>query len=111
MIITIVGSMKFKKEMMEKYVDLSLRGYVVLLPVDLRNSKDVIEPTEVKNILSTLHKQKIDLANEILVMNINGYMGQGTYEEIGYAFSRGKHIIFLEPNPIETTKGGISNDN
>ena len=46
--------------------------------------------------LATLHRHKIDLADEILVINVGGYVGESTRSEIEYAQQRGKRVRYLE---------------
>ncbi|ANE44884.1 hypothetical protein SU48_08595 [Deinococcus puniceus] len=46
--------------------------------------------------LATLHRHKIDLADEILVINVGGYVGESTRAEIGYAQRTGKQVRYLE---------------
>jgi len=53
---------------------------------------------EQKLALDALHKWKIDLADEILVLNVGGYIGESTHSEIEYAKAHGKPIRFLEGN-------------
>lgn len=52
---------------------------------------------EVKVALDELHLRKIDLADEVLVLNVGGYIGQSTGREIAYAQATGKPVRFLEP--------------
>lgn len=40
---------------------------------------------EQKIALDELHKRKIDLADEVLVLNVGGYIGESTQSEIRYA--------------------------
>lgn len=47
--------------------------------------------------LGTLHFRKIDLADEILIINVGGYVGESTRSEIEYAQQQGKSIRWLEP--------------
>ena len=51
-----------------------------------------------KRMLDDLHLRKIDLADEILVLNVGGYIGESTRREIEYAKSKMKGIRFLEPD-------------
>lgn len=51
---------------------------------------------EQKIALDELHKRKIDLSDEILVLNVGGYIGQSTANEIAYAANTGKRIRYLE---------------
>ena len=43
-----------------------------------------------------MHKRKIDMADEIFVINVNGYIGESTKSEIEYAKSLGKMVNYLE---------------
>lgn len=47
--------------------------------------------------MNELHKRKIDLADEIFIVNKDGYIGKDTQDEINYAFDQGKTVKFLEP--------------
>ena len=49
--------------------------------------------------LMNVHRQKIDMAELIIVVNVGGYMGHGTYEEIGYATTKHKSIEYMVPLP------------
>lgn len=40
--------------------------------------------------------KKIDMSDEIYVINLNGYIGESTKSEIEYANSKGKNISYLE---------------
>lgn len=51
----------------------------------------------VKEIVDEVHLRKIDLASEVFVMNIGGYIGESTRREIQYAKEQGKAINYLEP--------------
>ena len=43
-----------------------------------------------------MHKRKIDMADEIFVINVGGYIGSSTRSEIEYALRHGKKMEFLE---------------
>ena len=49
-----------------------------------------------KTRLDDLHLRKIDLADEVLILNVNGYIGQSTARELAYARQQGKRVRFLE---------------
>ena len=51
----------------------------------------------VKEMLDELHKRKIDLADEVFVLNVGGYIGESTRSEIEYAQEHQKKIRYLEP--------------
>ncbi len=46
--------------------------------------------------MDELHLRKIDLADEILVLNVDGYIGNSTRREIAYAMGNGKPVKYLE---------------
>jgi hypothetical protein len=47
-------------------------------------------------MLDDMHKRKIDMADEIFVINVNGYIGSSTRSEIEYALKTGKKVSYLE---------------
>lgn len=50
-----------------------------------------------KDILDELHFRKIDLSDELFIINQHGYIGESTRNEINYAIKKGKPIKYLEP--------------
>ena len=52
--------------------------------------------TRTKQMLDDMHKRKIDLADEIFVINVGGYIGESTRSEIEYAIAHGKPVRYLE---------------
>lgn len=52
--------------------------------------------TKTKEMLDDMHKRKIDMADEIFVINVGGYIGDSTRSEINYAIERGKKVSYLE---------------
>ena len=49
-------------------------------------------------MLDDMHKRKIDMADEIFVINVGGYIGSSTKSEIEYALKKGKKVNYLEEN-------------
>lgn len=47
-------------------------------------------------MLDDMHKRKIDMADEIFVINVGGYIGSSTRSEIEYAMANGKQVRYLE---------------
>jgi len=62
------------------------------------------EQADLKKELDELHFRKIDMADEILVINIDGYIGESTQNEIDYAEKRGKLVKYLEKTNEATTR-------
>ena len=52
--------------------------------------------TATKIMLDDMHKRKIDMADEIFVINVDGYIGDSTRSEIEYAKQTGKMVRYLE---------------
>lgn len=49
--------------------------------------------------LGELHLRRIDLADEVRVVNPGGYVGEATRREVAYAESLGKRVTYLhEPS-------------
>ena len=57
------------------------------------------EAEALKEQIDELHKRKIDLCDEVFVLNIGGYIGESTRSEIEYAESHGKPVVYLEALP------------
>lgn len=58
-----------------------------------RASKDDYSKEEAL-IIDKMHKEKIKLSDAILVVNVDGYIGNSTKSEIEYAKSLNKDIIY-----------------
>ena len=95
-IITLCGSINLKDEFLKVQEKLVLEGNIVFTPNFFSNiSKEEIS-LETKEMLDKMHKQKIDMSDEIYVINQGGYIGESTKLEIEYAKSKGKKITYLE---------------
>ena len=103
-VITLCGSTRFKDEFLKVQKDLTLKGNIVISVGLFGHSGDseVWENmnegslTKTKEMLDDMHKRKIDMADEIFVINVNGYIGESTKSEIEYAKSLGKKVNYLE---------------
>ena len=95
-IITLCGSIKFKDEFTGIQEKLTLDGNIVLTPNFFNNIKKEEIDLETKKMLDEMHKQKIDMSDEIYVINVGGYIGESTKNEIEYAKEKGKRISYLE---------------
>lgn len=101
-IVCLCGSTRFTKAFQKANLDETLAGRIVLtVGCDLGSDNELWPDSEtrlsIKLRLDHLHKRKIDLADEILVLNVGGYIGDSTRDEIRYAETRNKGIRFLEP--------------
>lgn len=94
-IITLCGSLKFQNEMMIVAEKLALKGQCILTPVYpvLKNYEITMQEMQ---LLKNEHLKRIDLADTILVMNIDNYIGSSTSQEIEYAKKNNKKILYYE---------------
>jgi hypothetical protein len=84
--------------MQEVEEKLTLQGFIVLtLGVNTKDVARYKELEQYKPMLDKLHLYKIDLCDEIYVVNVNGYIGKSTIKEIVYANLYDKPIKYLEP--------------
>ena len=99
-IVCLCGSTRFMGAFLQANREESLKGNIVLT-VSVRSfdaNTDPQKPSpEQKEFLDELHKRKIDLADEILVLNCGSYIGESTRSEIAYAERLGRPIRYLEP--------------
>lgn len=97
-VITLCGSTRFKDAFIESQKRLTLEGNIVISVGLFGHSGDKEVWTEgTKEMLDDMHKRKIDMADEILVINVGGYIGSSTRSEIQYAKATGKEVRYLEP--------------
>ena len=82
---------------MEVQKRMTLEGYIVI-SVGLfgHSGDDEVWKPGTKEMLDDMHLRKIDLADEIFVINVGGYIGESTRREIEYAEDTGKKINYLE---------------
>ena len=96
-VITLCGSTKFKEHYLEAQKRLTLEGNIVISVGLFGHSGDNEVWTEdTKAMLDDMHKRKIDMADEIFVVNVGGYIGESTRSEIQYAIESGKDVRYLE---------------
>jgi hypothetical protein len=103
-IICLCGSTRFTPEMLIAQWGLTKQGHVVLswcaLPDGYFTGSDkthIGDQEGVKKIVDEVHKRKIDLCDEVFVINIGGYVGESTTSEINYALAHDKPVRYLEP--------------
>ena len=104
-VITLCGSTRFKEEFMEVQKRLTLEGNIVISvglfghsgDHEVWENMDEGTLTATKEMLDDMHKRKIDMADEIFVINVGGYIGESTRSEIEYAKKAGKAIRYLHP--------------
>ena len=96
-VITLCGSTKFKDDFLKEQKRLTLEGNIVISVGLFGHSGDNEVWTEnTKEMLDDMHKRKIDMADEIFVINKNNYIGNSTKSEIEYALKNNKVVKYME---------------
>lgn len=107
-VVTLCGSTRFKNEFLEVQKQLTLEGYIVISVGLFGHSGDnevwdgMDEGTlsKTKKMLDDMHKRKIDMSDEIFVVDVDGYIGESTRSEIAYAKNAGKKISYLSETKL-----------
>lgn len=102
-VITLCGSTRFKDDFMKVQKELTLKGNIVISVGLFEHSGDnevwegmeegTLTPTKI--MLDDMHKRKIDMSDEIYIINVNGYIGESTKSEIDYAKQNNKKVKYL----------------
>ena len=103
-VMTLCESTRFKEEFMMAQKRLTLKGHIVISvglfghsgDEEVWDGMDEGTLSKTKEMLDDMHKRKIDMADEIFVINVGGYIGDSTRSEIDYAIEHGKKIRYLE---------------
>jgi len=98
-VITLCGSTKFKDQFLSEQKRLTLDGNIVISVGSFGHAdgdEEEVWKDGVKEMLDEMHKRKIDMADEIFVINVGGYIGSSTKKEIDYALEKGKKVKYLE---------------
>ena len=114
-VITLCGSTRFKDEFERIQKKLTLEGNIVISVGLFGHSgdKEVCEGmsentiTDTKKMLDDMHKQKIDMADGIYIINPDGYIGQSTWSEICYAYMTDKPIDAMEGIPLSVIENCV----
>ncbi len=101
-IITLCGSTRFKDIFHKVAAEYTLMGYIVLMPHCYYENK---ARPDLKDVLVDVHHDMIEMSDEVLVINPDGYIGESTKEEIKWAQAHCKVIkYYQEPNEVLTDK-------
>ena len=103
-VVTLCGSTRFKDDFMREQKRLTLEGNIVLSvglfghsgDNEVWENMDEGTLTKTKEMLDDMHKRRIDMSDEIFVINKDGYIGESTRNEIESAISTNKKVEFME---------------
>ncbi len=114
-IVCLCGSTRFMEAFQAANLRETLAGRIVLSvgcntksDIDIFGNLSPYDAGKLKEKLDELHKRKIDLADEILVLNVDGYVGESTRSEIEYAEEQGKAVRYLEQRTNQTERERIT---
>jgi len=107
-IVCLCGSTRFYEDFREANYQQTLAGRIVLSvgfyphAADKAHAGHVGVTAEEKRQLDVLHLRKIDLADAVLILNRDGYIGESTTRELAYAVVMHKRVEWLEDDSSET---------
>lgn len=105
-VIALVGSSKFKDEFLDLQKVLTLAGNVVLSLPFFKHADGLVLDDKQTELLSALYFQKIEMADEIMVVNPGGYIGDHTRMEIAFATQLKKPIRYYEDEKSRCNNNG-----
>ena len=102
-IITLCGSTRFYKTFDDANLQLTMKGYLVFsIGSHTMDDKQLVYNKYMnKKLLDFTHKQKIKLSDSILVLDVDGYIGESTKSEIEYAKKLKRRIYYLSKDGLE----------
>lgn len=99
LVVCLCGSTRFRAEIAEANRRETMAGKIVLAPGVFGHSGDPLTDED-KARLDRLHFEKIDMADEVLVVNPEGYIGESTRREIEHATRTGKPVAYTHNNGV-----------
>jgi hypothetical protein len=92
------GSLRFIEKFKEVEYQSVIDGNIALLPccMFVGIQREYGAESDYKKKADELHKRKIDICDEVFVLNVGGYIGESTRSEIDYAISINKPVKYLE---------------
>lgn len=106
-VVTLCGSPKFKREFVDAYNNLTVAGYIVISAThsdvnELCDGADLYTIAQIRKKIKDMYKRKIDMSDELYVINAGGFIGEDTKLQIAYAKEHGKMVRYYESDSEET---------
>jgi hypothetical protein len=95
-VVCLCGSTRFRAEYERAFRDEEHAGRICLT-VPCYKDDPCCKSTSAHVRLDKIHLRKIDMADEVLFINVGGYLGESTRRELSYAWRMGKRVRWLEP--------------
>ena len=103
-VVCLCGSTRFGDAFRAANLRETLAGRIVLtIGCDFKSDDALGLDAGDKERLDELHLRKIDLSDEVLILNVGGYIGDSTRRELEYAKAAGKRVRFLVDNTSKHT--------
>jgi nucleoside 2-deoxyribosyltransferase len=101
-IITLCGSTKFKKQFEQTNAYLTLQSNIVITLAFFEQSESIEITEKQAELFGKIHFRKIEMSDEIFVIDVDGYIGESTRKEIDYAIHLGKEVNYYSKSDIST---------
>jgi hypothetical protein len=98
--ITLCGSTRFKEQFDRANAYLTLKGNVVISLGFFEKSEGIEITDEQAELFGKIHLRKIDMSDEIFVIDVDGYIGESTRNEINYAIKTGKAVNYFSKSEL-----------
>ncbi|MHB1681528.1 MAG: hypothetical protein ACYCYO_01690 [Bacilli bacterium] len=106
-IVTLCGSTRFRSAFERMNAILTMEGSIVLTVGVYKDYFGRPLTEAEKDRLDKMHLRKINMADSIVVIDVDGYVGESTRSEIEYARQHGKIIARLSEHPEWLEKLGV----
>jgi hypothetical protein len=93
-IVCLCGSTRFRDAFEDAGRLESLAGRIVVGPEVFSHADGLVLDDETVRRLGEVHRFKIDLADEVLIIDVDGYVGPATQAEVAYAQKLGKRVRY-----------------
>jgi len=106
-VVCLCGSTRFMDAFHEAGWQLTLEGHIVLSVGVCKHAEHhggEALSQKVADQLDKLHLRKIDMADWVLILNVDGYIGESTKKELDYGIDNDKRVMFLEPIKVATSE-------
>jgi hypothetical protein len=95
LIVTLIGSSRFKENHQRAQREETLLGKIVIPMGMYGHLEGLDQDGSIKAMLDVLHRRKIDMSDEVFLVNPGGYVGPSTLSELLYASQAGKRIFVM----------------